>query len=110
MAMVKPTCRHVDILRLDMKAASTAPGGATFGSLEERRASTLRACTGSDAKVPEKGAGLTITKEVDLRIVDDDDCASHSARAIECRENVPPGEVKPMWPRRGMAAGIRVVV
>jgi hypothetical protein len=93
-----------------MKTVSTALAGALFGSLEERRANALAACIGRDAQVPKKGTSLTISKQVDLRIVDNDDRAADAALALICRENAPAGEAKPMWPRGGMTAGIGIVV
>ena len=75
--MIASTCRHIDVLRFDAKAASTALARAPFGSLEERRANALAARLGRDAEHPREAHGRAIAKHVDLRIVGIDDRASH---------------------------------
>ena len=77
MGVVEPTCRHIDVLRFDTKAASTVLARGPFGSLEERGANSLAARIGRDTNVPEKRTGRAIAKHVDLRIVGNDDRASH---------------------------------
>jgi hypothetical protein len=88
--VVEPTRRHIDVLRFDTKGASTAFARAPFGGVEQRRANPLAARIGRDTKVPEKRARRTIAKEVDLRIVDNDDRSSHTARAVVGGEHTPP--------------------